>query len=117
MKPLIQDEKTNEKPYHEELAPAGGPEGNNKGNSKLIKVLKDGDLASSMGDENSIGAGSFASGGNRTSGSFAGTNRSSGGNKSSFNENNAGRVSFGDGGNKTSFSNNNTSFRSSYNGK
>ena len=111
MKPLIQDEKTNEKPYHEELAPAGGGEGNNKNQSK-IKVLKDGDLASSMGDDNSsIGTGSF--GGNRTSGSFAGTN----GNKNSFSEV-GGRASFGGGGNATSFNNNTgTSFRSSYNGK
>ena len=120
VKPLIQDEKTNEKPYHEELAPAGGEDRNNKSKS-AIKILKDGDLASSVGDDNSsIGMGSLG-GGNRASGSFAGTNRSSGGgggggNKTSFSEA-GGRASFGDGGNKTSFSNNNTSFRTSYNGK
>jgi len=119
VKPLIQDEKTNEKPYHEELAPAGGEDRNNKSKS-AIRILKDGDLASSVGDDNSsIGMGSLG-GENRTSGSFAGTNRSSGGggggNKTSFSEA-GGRASFGDGGNKTSFSNNNTSFRTSYNGK
>lgn len=112
MKPLIQDEKTNEKPYHAELKAVAGSTGyaEERGGrtNTSVKVLRDGELGVGNDDESSLrsGVSSFTGGGGRT---FQSNNRSSYNNKSSggsfnesFNRNStSGKVSFNDG-NRTS---------------
>lgn len=74
MKPLLQDEKTNEQPFHEELKPVALKGGDDKKGNK-IRILRDGELGS-VG-EGSLASDDLTSGGNRLSGSFQSGNRSS----------------------------------------
>jgi hypothetical protein len=110
VKPLIQDEKTNEKPYHEEFKNSNMTiDGDEKSiTSSPIKVLRDGDLSQS--DNNSVNTG-FTSKGSRPGGgmnSFQSNNRTSY-NNTSFNTSINKSMNMNDS-KKTSFSNGKVSF-------